>query len=354
MSIYKGTQLISGVVTPTEPTRNLGQKIESDFQLVDAGLHKPDGSLINGSGIYAPFVQAIALLSESSPESFCTEQEWQASVTAHGMCGKYVYDSTNNTVRLPKRSSAHGNLIDSHSSGTNWYRVYSDGWCEQGAYYTGDVDGWNTINFFKGYISMPNISVSRIGPAGDDSAVADRRFSMIRDITNSSFSCWGVWAGYKCSWQACGYIDVSTYQQKPLYEYIVIATKIKSETEVDFDNLATELQNKVDKASLVETPAIIETYHNGLSWYRVYSDGWCEQGGGIQELASSVTVDVFFLKEFADTNYYINVSDGIVNSSWAGGEANNYMDYLTSTKFTFKSGYGRTCNFRWRACGYIS
>lgn len=31
-----------------------------------------------------------------------TEKEWQASVTNYGVCGKFVYDSVNNTVRLPK------------------------------------------------------------------------------------------------------------------------------------------------------------------------------------------------------------------------------------------------------------
>jgi len=38
------------------------------------------------------------------PNSFCTEEQWQASVTTYGSCGKFVYDSVNKTVRLPKVS----------------------------------------------------------------------------------------------------------------------------------------------------------------------------------------------------------------------------------------------------------
>ena len=43
---------------------------------------------------------------------------------------------------------------------------------------------------------------------------------------------------------------------------------------------------------------IIDTYVNGTSWYRIYSDGWCEQGG----MSNS---NVTFLKSFANTNYGI-------------------------------------------------
>ncbi len=35
---------------------------------------------------------------------FTDEPQWQSSVSTYGSCGKFVYDSTNNTVRLPKVS----------------------------------------------------------------------------------------------------------------------------------------------------------------------------------------------------------------------------------------------------------
>ena len=66
MTLYLGNNLISGVATPTEPTRNLGQIIESILPLTDAGLHLLDGALINGSGIYSAFVDAIADLYSTS------------------------------------------------------------------------------------------------------------------------------------------------------------------------------------------------------------------------------------------------------------------------------------------------
>ena len=59
----------------------------------------------------------------------------------------------------------------------------------------------------------------------------------------------------------------------------------------------------VDYNDFNNTPHIVETYVNGTSWYRVYSDGWCEQGGQTSNNASNSSFDIDFLKNFADTNY---------------------------------------------------
>ena len=71
--------------------------------MTDAGLHLLDGTLLP-YGIYKEFIDYIADLYTENPSAnyFCTESEWQTSVNTYGVCGKFVYDSTNNTVRLPK------------------------------------------------------------------------------------------------------------------------------------------------------------------------------------------------------------------------------------------------------------
>lgn len=66
MSLYLGENLISGVATPVEPTRNIGQIIESIVPLTDAGSHLLDGALIQGSGIYTDFVDYISNLYNTS------------------------------------------------------------------------------------------------------------------------------------------------------------------------------------------------------------------------------------------------------------------------------------------------
>jgi hypothetical protein len=88
--------------------RQIGEIISSALPLNSAGLHLLDGALIDGSGIYADFVSYIGSLYENNPTAayFTDETTWQSSVTNYGVCGKFVYDETDNTVRLPKLDGA--------------------------------------------------------------------------------------------------------------------------------------------------------------------------------------------------------------------------------------------------------
>lgn len=77
----------------------------------------------------------------------------------------------------------------------------------------------------------------------------------------------------------------------------------------DIDALATDVNGKADK-DLVNVSSnvsvCIESWHdeNG-NWYRVYSDGWCEQGGSLTPTGtgSYTSGTITFPKSFKDTNY---------------------------------------------------
>ena len=79
MSLYLGENLVSGVALPIEPTRNIGQIIQSTIPLTDAGLHLLDGSVIQGDGIYSGFVNYIKNLYDGGEYTtiFETENNWQ-------------------------------------------------------------------------------------------------------------------------------------------------------------------------------------------------------------------------------------------------------------------------------------
>jgi len=341
MTVYLGTDLIAGVTTTVDKSERIGQIIQSTIPLTDAGVHLLDGSLIQGGGIYDDFVTYISNL-DTSADYFCTEADWQTSVTNYGSCDKYVYDDVNNTVRIPKRTSEHGALIKSYSSGTDWYRIYQDGWCEQGGYIPAssatqlDVQ----VSFLKqfadtnySFIQQKNLT-SNGTVSGYFLATNNKTTSSIYIWNNQSY----ILGTY---WQACGYIDISDYQYSPIYEYLVIATSTKTEIEVDIDEIATDLNGKVSKADCSTIYPVISTYVNGTSWYRIYSDGWCEQGGEIGTGTTTVT----FLKTFASIPLCWTLCDIATNQNASGATA-------TTTGLTFSS-YS-VASRKWQASGYLA
>ena len=117
------------------------------------------------------------------------------------------------------------------------------------------------------------------------------------------------------------------------------------------DTKITSLTSKqpfraVDYNDYVNTPHITETYVNGTSWYRVWSDGWIEQGG--ETTTNGTTVK--FLKAFSNANYTINMTCTQVVGNY---EPPSCID-LTATSFkaTRMGVTGNNGKARWYACGY--
>lgn len=325
MSLYLGNNLVSGVVTPIEPTRNIGQIIQSTLPLNDAGLHLLDGSLISGNGIYSDFYDYMVEKWQTYPQIFAGEQDWQSHVSTYGICGKFVLDEVNRTVRLP--------LI------------------------TGFIEGTNSLADLEKFTQagLPNVKTNSFGTYGYGSVNGGTVNGIGTDGVNNNCGTNGGSGGHYC----VHWIDLSSANSiygrsntvqpqsiKVLY-YIVIATSTKTDVEVDIDQIATDLSHKVDKLDLATVHCVIETYVNGTSWYRVYSDGWCEQGGG--NITTSGNVN--FLKPFINTNYCLvgSIGYGVNSNTWE-----HYDLQKTSTDYFYQNccfdGYRLVS---WYACGYI-
>ena len=100
---------------------------------------------------------------------------------------------------------------------------------------------------------------------------------------------------------------------------------------------------------------LIESYQNGDSWYRLYSDGWCEQGGLTGGIGANWT-SVNLIKPFKETNYKVIAclaSDGPVMNAKSVG-----VNYSTRTTTSWEgvsryyNGGGDGFGFFWYACGY--
>ena len=125
----------------------------------------------------------------------------------------------------------------------------------------------------------------------------------------------------------------------------------KNGVSFDIDALATDVNGKADKdLTNCTRPYIIETYRNGSEWYRLWSDGWCEQGGIIAK-AHLATIDL--IKNYPDTNYSVQCTGNTPSSDYVYITAYN----KSTSSFTVaivKGTSGVSSTVCWEAKGYIS
>lgn len=111
------------------------------------------------------------------------------------------------------------------------------------------------------------------------------------------------------------------------------------------------------RISTLEAHTVIETYRNGTEWYRVWSDGWLEQGGYVTRSSntSSTVITINFLKPFADEDYVMyggirsTESTTSVTYRGVGVQCENATDVRSKTGFKMlKHPYASKF---WYACG---
>lgn len=118
----------------------------------------------------------------------------------------------------------------------------------------------------------------------------------------------------------------------------------------------------VDYNDFASTPHITQTYVNGTSWYRVWSDGWCEQGGVATAGGSNAGSQVLLLKPYRDVNYCLFASgmsrqpDNFSNQAAYSVKirALSTTSFYASSSWVSNTSWGyASYSFSWWACGYI-
>ena len=216
--------------------RNIGEIVPSTIPLTDAGLHLLDGALLSGSGSYADFVDYIGDLYDSGDYTaiFDTEANWQTAVATYGVCGKFVYDSVNNTVRLPKYGTQALTKI-SNIDTTTTIPAYGNG-KTLGLTNNDDNVGLGSSAWVISYYGgLYNVAAGTSTPSGHGATSANKGFGVTTEKTESGII-----------------VDTtslaSALKNYPLdcYYYIVVATTTKTAIEVDIDEIATDLNGKMD------------------------------------------------------------------------------------------------------------
>lgn len=107
----------------------------------------------------------------------------------------YLLDKTNQQFKLPRGKKRR--IIDTYSVGDNWYRVWSDGWCEQGGYITSSVI---TVTFKKPFINTSySVSLTDVAYANNGSektTVTNRQTTGMLLSSQAQTGCWWKCSGY--------------------------------------------------------------------------------------------------------------------------------------------------------------
>lgn len=112
-------------------------------------------------------------------------------------------------------------------------------------------------------------------------------------------------------------------------------------------------------ASKARPAVVVQNYVSGTSWYRVWSDGWIEQGGRVQLTSQNTTGTVVsFLKAFQNTNYSVNAMVERYTSSAVSytDDSTVLIQGLATNNMTLVLWDANNNSYkayvRWRACGY--
>lgn len=267
----------------------------------------------------------------------CSYADYASDISTYGQCIRWAVDTVNETFKVP--TIKDGSFIQQALSDSELGKCYKAGvpnitgsitkqWVSRTATVTGAF-----LNSTK-----PTTGSGSPGTGGDANVTGVLDF----DASNSS-SIYG---------------NSNTVQPEAvsLRYFVVVANGEINESMMDWAAWASSLSGKLntDGSNLGTgtgqgtVRAVVETYVNGTSWYRIYSDGWCEQGGFIT--MSSTSGNVYFFKPFVDTNYTIMTTaqrDRHAYQTVVTARNTHYFSWLVD----LITGYTGTM---WTACGYIS
>nr|DAV00836.1 MAG TPA: Baseplate structural protein [Caudoviricetes sp.] len=111
---------------------------------------------------------------------------------------------------------------------------------------------------------------------------------------------------------------------------------------------AGRMQEQITNINAPSRGYLVQSYVNGRSWYRVYSDGWCEQGGQI--IVRVAATNITLLKSYKDNNY--NAVGCQANTDTVGYHIINVAAY-SATQIQIRQNPVGSPLVNWIAIGYI-
>lgn len=265
--------------------------------------------------------------------------DYATAITTYGECAKYVVDTINKTVTLP--------LLKNFVKMAN-----------------------TTDGITEGEAGLPNITGTFQGGRDPGGQMETGPFYEIQDSSTQSGNGFGqTKIGFDLSRSNAIYGNSNTVTppHTTLYPWVFAFNvsvpasvaqaaefqgALSGKADTSLANIVSSAATNLDNAGI---RTVTETYVNGTSWYRVWSDGWCEQGGLIARPSSNTTITVTLLKPYKDTNWeYVDSMQlySMTGQAWFVEHEASAITGKTNNSFT--RSIGSAASYSWEAKGYIS
>lgn len=314
---------------------------------VDASL----GAYFSGVGLYESAYNE--LVNRLTAGDSGVKEHGDASITDYD----FVVNQESMTFRLPLVVRGERVLVAKKvatAEDSAWYNLYSDGWCEQGGVATS-----SSIIFSRAF-SDTNYNVGGLELTGtlDGSPYVYAKTTSGMTISQKDYNQDGLLWFHNMYWSACGYTAIprlSEYTEGNRL-YFKVCNALSNLDVLDCAGVMGALNGKIGR---VECPAyVVETYRNGASWYRVWSDGVIEQGGmGVTNTAA--LAEISLMKPYSAADYSILLQARGGTTSLTGWTVNQY-DSVAGWKIDKFSVYaainmsaltGQVASFFWYTIG---
>lgn len=291
------------------------------------------GELVsNANNIYPEFYTWVS----NHPELCITQAQYESRTSQYGECPFYVLDTVNHTIRLPKL--------------TNYIKMETNAVTQSGA-------------------GLPNITgdVQCISESYNKNGSASGSFSKITDTNWNGYSPAEVDAYYGGSFDfdasrsssVYGSSNTVTPAHTTVFPWVCAYQSAIPASTAQAAEFLQVMSQKVDKSDLSEVICIVESWHSGAAYYRVWSDGFCEQGGVFDHgsEATSWNGTISLHKPFTNANYSVNLTVGGLTGDKLGEFGINVENKTTNS---FDAYYYTGSNqdgaryVNWQARGYIN
>lgn len=322
----------SKAITPKllkEATKDLGGGLPLGHLFAWPFKTPPDGAIQCNGATYNRTLYADFFAYASSKGWVKTEAEWQSLASANGgYCPYYSTGDGSTTFRTPKFAPFMQVAIASANVGTHHWAGLPN--------IKGDLPVGETSNLnspFSGAFYQDG-SNTNLGLQSDNNNQL-AHFDASR--SNSIYGRSTTVQPESHEWMIC----------------VVVAGKATNIGSVDVGNVMSAVAQVQAQVGAIPTPSayITKTWRSGASWYRVWSDGFVEQGGFSNSPYGQI-ITVTLIKPLTTTNYTIRLGG-------VGGKESSVRvqpDNQTTTSFQTQRYYSGSAqgsgSFYWEALGY--